>query len=69
MRWPWRRRPPVQPEPWEALIVPPRVLYTGQNDALRRATEARRETAQRIRDRAAQIEAGEMPSEGLRRVR
>ena len=65
MKWPWTR----DVEPWEVLIVPPRRLYAGADEALRARTKARREQAQRIRERAARVEAGEPLSDQIRRVR
>jgi hypothetical protein len=69
MTWPWTRRRTPQIEPWEALIRPPRQLYAGHDESLRKRTEARRDTAKRLRDRAALVESGEPLHDQIRRVR
>jgi len=52
-----------------ALIVPPRQVFAGQDDALRVRTEARRKAADAIRARAAHVESGARVSDVLRRVK
>lgn len=54
MRWPWKRAA----EPYETLIVPPTYRFTGCDEALRARTQARREAARRIRERAHKVESG-----------
>ena len=65
MTWPFKR----VPEPCDELIVPPRPLYVGTDESLRERTKARREAAQRIRGRAAQVDSGGAVSELLRRIK
>jgi hypothetical protein len=65
MTWPFKRAP----EPCDDLIKPPVYRYTGSDESLRDRTKARREAAQRIRGRAAQVESGGAVSELLRRIK
>lgn len=66
--WPFRRRSQAALKTIDA-IKPPIYSFTGQDDALRQRTEARRKASESMRARASHIDSGEAVSNILRRVK
>ncbi len=62
----WWKRPE---DKIDDLIKPPRILFTGCDEALRERTAQRRLAAERIRQRAQRVESGSPVSEILRMVK
>lgn len=64
-----RRQGEVGAELAQLLIKSPVVRFTGHDEALQQRTRRRRDAANQIRERAAQVESGVPVSDVLRRVK